>query len=217
MHPNNREALLLTKNKEARLPKTMEVNPLERGLDNMDSIKLMMDEHQNILRMLKVVRNACYKVMKGEPVIYEDFDLMIDFIRQYADNHHHGKEEKFLFDEMEKNLGPIGNKLITHGMLVEHDFGRLFIRELKEALDRVKAGDDESRLDVIANAISYTHLLKRHIEKEDSVVYTLAQRQLSKEVMDIVEAKTEEFEKAAHEQGVQSHYITILKDLEKKY
>jgi hemerythrin-like domain-containing protein len=59
----------------------------------MDSIKLMMEEHQHILRMLKVVRNACYKVMQGEPIKYDDFDLMIDFIHQYADTHHHGKEE----------------------------------------------------------------------------------------------------------------------------
>jgi hemerythrin-like domain-containing protein len=118
---------------------------------------------------------------------------------------------------MVSNLGPIGNKLITNGMLVEHDFGRLFIRELKEALDRVKDGDDESRLDVIANAISYTHLLKRHIEKEDSVVYTFAKRQLSKDIMDAVEEKTEAFERVAQSQGVQSHYITVLNDLEKIY
>jgi len=183
----------------------------------MDSIKIMMDEHQNIHRMLTVVRNACYKVMKGESIIYEDFDLMIDFIRQYADNHHHGKEEKFLFNEMVNNLGPVGNKLITHGMLVEHDFGRLFIRELKEALDRVKDGDDISRLDVIANAISYTHLLKRHIEKEDGVVYTLAQRQLPKEILEEVDEKTAEFEEAAQTQGIQEHYIQILNNLEKKY
>jgi len=183
----------------------------------MDSIKLMMEEHQNILRMLAVVRNACYKVMKGEDINYEDFDLMIDFIRQYADNHHHGKEEKFLFNEMVNNLGPIGNKLITHGMLVEHDFGRLYISELKEALGRVKNGDDESRLDVIANAIGYTHLLKRHIEKEDGVVYSLAQRQLPKEILDEVDKKATEFENNARASGIQNRYLSILADLEKKY
>ena len=93
---------------------------------------------------------------------------MIDFIRNFADAHHHGKEEKLLFHEMVTHLGPLGNKLITHGMLVEHDSGRLFIKELEEALQRVKSGDEMSKLDVIANAISYTHLLRRHIEKENS-------------------------------------------------
>jgi len=183
----------------------------------MDSIKLMMEEHQYILRVLEVVRRACYGVMKGEEINYEDFDQMIDFIRSYADAHHHGKEEKLLFQEMVTHLGALGQKLITHGMLVEHDSGRLFIQELNAALDRVKAGDDMSRLDVIANAISYTHLLKRHIEKEDAVVYTFAARQLSAEIMDKVNQDTAQFEQAALEKNTKNYYEQLVTKLEEKY
>jgi hemerythrin-like domain-containing protein len=183
----------------------------------MDSIQLMMEEHQNILRMLSVVRKACYGILKGEDICYEDFDQMIDFIRNYADAHHHGKEEKLLFNEMVEHLGQLGNKLITHGMLVEHDSGRLFISELREALDRVKNGDEMSKLDVIANAISYTHLLKRHIEKEDSVIYTFAKRQLSNDIFERVNERTVEFEAAAKGKGTQNHYLNLLEVLERKY
>ncbi len=183
----------------------------------MDSIKLMMEEHQYILRMLTVVRNACYGILKGKEINYEDFDQMIDFIRNYADAHHHGKEEKLLFHEVVTHLGALGNKLITHGMLVEHDSGRLFIQELRAALDRVKSGDDESRLDVIANAISYTHLLKRHIEKEDTVVYPFAQRQLAPEIIEQVNQDTVAFEKAALEKDTKSYYEQMVAILEEKY
>ncbi|MHB8128466.1 MAG: hemerythrin domain-containing protein [Mobilitalea sp.] len=183
----------------------------------MNSIKLMMEEHQYILRMLVVVRKACYGVLKGEAINYEDFDQMIDFIRTYADAHHHGKEEKLLFNEMVTHLGPLGIKLITHGMLVEHDFGRLFIQELVVALKNVKDGDEMCKLDVIANAISYTHLLKRHIEKEDSVVYTFAERQLSSAILDKVNLNTEDFEKAARNKGTQKHYQDLVVMLEQKY
>ncbi len=183
----------------------------------MDSIKLMMEEHQYILRMLAVVRNACYGILKGEEINYEDFDQMIDFIRNYADAHHHGKEEKLLFHEMVTHLGALGNKLITHGMLVEHDSGRLFIQELRAALDRVKSGDDESRLDVIANAISYTHLLKRHIDKEDTVVYPFAQRQLAPEIIEQVNQDTVAFEKAALEKDTKNYYEQMVAILEEKY
>lgn len=183
----------------------------------MNSIKLMMEEHQYILRMLTVVRKACYGIFKGEEINYEDFEQMIDFIRSYADAHHHGKEEKLLFNEMVTHLGPLGNKLITHGMLVEHDSGRLFIQELKEALTQVKNGDEMSKLDVIANAISYTHLLKRHIDKEDAVVYTFAERQLSKDILEKVNQNTEAFEQEAKNRGTQKHYIELLEALEEKY
>ena len=42
--------------------------------------------------------------MKGEDINYEDFDKMIDFIRNYSDGHHHGKEEKILFSEIVEHL-----------------------------------------------------------------------------------------------------------------
>jgi len=183
----------------------------------MNSIELMVEEHKNILRMLSVVRKASYGILKGNDICFEDFDQIIDFIRNYADVHHHGKEEKFLFKEMVENLGPLGNKLVTHGMLVEHDFGRLFIQELNEALQRVKDGDEMSKLDVIANAISYIHLLKRHIEKEDSVVYTFAERQLSPAILDKLNQQTVAFEKDAEDKGTQQHYKNLLETLESKY
>lgn len=183
----------------------------------MDSINLMMEEHQNILRMLTIVRKACFGIMKGNPIDYTDLDQMIDFIRNYADAHHHGKEEKLLFNEMIVHLGPLGNKLVTHGMLVEHDLGRFYIQELKAALDRVQEGDEESRLDVISNAVGYANHLKRHIEKEDAVVYTFARRQLSAEVIDKVNRETIAFEEAAKDQGIQERYQAVLESLEKKY
>lgn len=183
----------------------------------MNSIELMVEEHKNINRMLKVVRSACYKVLQGEDICFDDFDKMIDFIKNYADVHHHGKEEKFLFKEMVEHLGRMGTNLVTHGMLVEHDWGRLFISELKEALERVKAGDDESKLDVIANAVGYANHLARHIDKEDAVVYTFAERQLTDEIMDRVNKQTEIFEEEAKEQGTQENYMRLLVELEQKF
>lgn len=183
----------------------------------MNSIELMVEEHVNIMRMLKVVRIACNKIIQGQEINYDDFDKMIDFIRVYADVHHHGKEEKFLFKEMVDRLGKMGNNLITHGMLVEHDWGRLFIRELDEALNRVKEGDDESRLDVIANAVGYANHLARHIGKEDQVVYTYAEKQLDKEVIEYVNEQTKVFEDEATKRGTQLYYLEILKELEEKY
>lgn len=183
----------------------------------MDSIALMVEEHKYIVRMLKVVRKACYSILQGKEINYEDFSNMIDFIKIYADTHHHGKEEQFLFKEMVDHLGAVGNKLITHGMLIEHDQGRLYVRELGEALDRVRLGDDESKIDVIANAVSYTSHLARHIEKEDNAVYTFAEKMLSPEIIQKINEQTIKFEEEAEGKGIQNKYIDILVQLEEKY
>ncbi len=184
----------------------------------MYNIEIMTEEHDNILRMLKVVREACCRILQGEKPEDEDFRSMIDFVRAYADRHHHGKEEQILFQDMLDHLGAMGQKLITHGMLVEHDMGRLYMSELEEALNRYKKGQRVSDLlDILSAANEYTHLLERHIEKENQVVYPFAERSLSAEIMEEADKRVREFEEKAGEQGVQTRYLALLSRLEEKY
>ncbi|MCX7921358.1 MAG: hemerythrin domain-containing protein [Clostridia bacterium] len=180
----------------------------------MNCIELMVEEHKNIKRMLAVIRKYCYKILKGEKVQYEDFFKIIDFVRNYADKHHHGKEETMLFNRMMEELGSTAEKLVRFGMNVEHDLGRLHIQELDAAVKRVLDGDDEARLDVIANAVSYTHLLHRHIGKEDEVVFKYAQNNLSKETLDRLDQECEGFERNAEDEAVQKKYLALVAELE---
>ncbi len=183
----------------------------------MNGISLMVEEHKYIKRMLNVIRKASYAVLKGSPINYDDFANMIDFVRSYADDHHHGKEEKMLFNRMMDEMGGAAEKLVRHGMLVEHDMGRLHMKELEEALLKVKEGDDEALIDVIANAVSYANLLYRHIDKEDSLVYPFAEKGLERGTLDKINEECDLFEKKREEQNVQKKYIELLESLEGKY
>ena len=182
----------------------------------MDCIGLMVEEHRNIKRMLTVIRKYCYRILKGEKIEFEDFYKIIDFLRNYTDKHHHGKEESMLFNRMIDELGIMAEKLVTHGMLVEHNLARLHIQELEDALKRVQEGDDEARLDVIANAISYTHLLMRHIQKEDEAVYTYASRQLNKNTLDALNQECKEYEEDSTKVALREKYLSLLQELERK-
>lgn len=179
----------------------------------MNAIELMMDEHKYIKRMLKVVRSACLDILNGKDINYDEFYLMIDFIKNYADSHHHKKEEVILFNRMVDNIGSTAEKVIKHGMLVEHDLGRLYIRSLDEALQSVREGNTDAKLDVIANAISYTHLLERHIEKEDNVIYKFALRELAEDIISDVNKDCVEFEKS--NEHIKEKYLSILENIEK--
>jgi len=183
----------------------------------MDGIVLLIEEHKNIKRMLEVIRKACLSIMNGKEIDYTDFENMVDFVKNYADKHHHGKEEKILFNKMVDEIGGPAEKLVKFGMLVEHDFGRLYMKELEEAIAKVKAGDNEAKLDVIANAVSYTHLLNRHIDKEDNVVYPFAKRELCTETLSKVNMECDTFEEEMKKAGFQTKYIQILELLEQKY
>lgn len=183
----------------------------------MNSILLMVEEHTYIKRMLNVIRKASYGILKGAEIEYSDFEKMIDFVRNYADAHHHGKEEKMLFNRMVDEMGGAAEKLVRFGMLVEHDMGRLYMKDLEEALEKVKKGEDEAKIDVIANAVSYANLLFRHIDKEDNLVYPFAEKGLKQETIDQINAECITFENEMEEKSVQKHYIQLLEQLENKY
>ena len=181
----------------------------------MKVIEIMNQEHKHISRMLKVVRAYCFRVLKGEEINFDDFNKIIEFITEYSDKHHHKKEEDILFNKMVKYLGGTAEKVVKNGMLVEHDLGRLYIKDLSRALENVKNGDEESKLDVIANAISYTHLLERHIDKEDRVIYKYAERELDTSVLELVNQECIEFELKNND--IKEKSIDILEELERKY
>ena len=203
----------------------------------MKSIETLIAEHDCILRFNQVARCACLGLIEGKDLCVSDFRDMIDFVRNFADKHHHGKEEKILFGEMIEHLGQIGKNLITHGMLVEHDLARLYISELATALDQYEAaggagpndagGTDgandtnkaknEALLDVITNMVGYTKLLKRHIDKENAVVYTYAEKHLPEAALAGADASMEMIEKQAETEGIQKKYLSVLSRLEQKY
>ena len=84
---------------------------------------------------------------------------------------------------MVEHLGETGKNVITHGMLVEHDLGRSYMRNLEEALNKYKNGQMEAKLDIVANAVSYTNLLENHIHKEDNVIFTFAKKSLKEDII----------------------------------
>lgn len=182
----------------------------------MDAIKLLMDEHVNIKRMLKVIRKMAERVLDNQAPDYNDYSQAVDFVRNYADVHHHMKEEKVLFKYMREELSDmIGGSL--EGMTIEHNLGRMYIANLELALKSYESDRSESRLEIIANAISYTNLLNKHIDKEDLGLYMFAQKNLSIEALEKLNCEVELLETEATESSIQAKYIGILSKFEEKY
>ncbi len=185
------------------------------GENKMYGIEILVDEHKNILRLLDCMSASSYGILKGEDVDVDLFKKYIDMARNYADKHHHGKEELILFKHMVDTMGAVAEKLVNYGMLIEHDYGRLYLTSLDEALDAYRStGDDKLKLDIIANTIGYVNHLRRHIDKEDNVIYTFAERELSDEIKKTVNKETEIFEDENLEKV--KEYITWLDEISNK-
>lgn len=144
----------------------------------MTPIQVLMKEHENIKLLLRIVDVVCGKLESGEQVPGSHLEQIVEFIRSYADKYHHGKEEDLLFPAMAeagipREGGPIG------AMLAEHVRGRGFVGGMAEAARKYKGGDRKAAGPVAINARSYHNLLTQHIDKEDLILFPMANAHIS--------------------------------------
>jgi hemerythrin-like domain-containing protein len=146
-----------------------------------DVTQVMVAEHQLILRMIVLVEKNTERMLQGRFRNWQFFLDAVDFIRNYADRFHHAKEEEVLFVALVKNGMPEKSSPIE-AMLMEHDQGRIFVRAMEDAAQRAMLGE-LGQIPVIAeNARDYAKLLRGHIDREDTILYPLAERVLPEEV-----------------------------------
>jgi len=134
-------------------------------------IDVLTAEH----RVIEAVLDTIERELAGgaPPAMRADFWLQVaDFVANYADRRHHGKEEDELFPLLHEAGLPEGDGPVAV-MLHEHAEGRTLIGRLRTAAEN---GQPE---ETYAAARAYVHLLRDHITKEDQVLFEMARQMLS--------------------------------------
>ncbi|TFG26203.1 MAG: cation-binding protein [Promethearchaeota archaeon] len=127
----------------------------------------LMIEHRLIERMINILKVESEKIEKLKEVNPFFIDLSVDFIRTYADQTHHGKEEDILFRELKKKKLNSEHLKIMNELIEDHKFGRKTTKELVEAKERYINGDAEALKVIIERIKTLTNFYPKHIEKED--------------------------------------------------
>ena len=151
------------------------------------ALKILSDEHQNILKVTGALLKECDSLQSGNKIDKDFFKKAIDFIKSYADKFHHAKEEDILFVEMCKDEAKIHCNP-TQQMLYEHDLGRDFIKKLGRGVEEDNNGV------IIENARGYAHLLQEHIFKEENILYPMADEALKQNVKNEILEKFKQVE-----------------------
>lgn len=185
-------------------------------------VEVMVNEHVYINRMSAVVKAALNEFIRTGTICVDDFRAMHNFIREYADAFHHGKEEVFLFKEMEQNMGEDGKVMINDVMLPEHVMGRRFMKNLNLALDKWELAEnaaqyDAIRLEIIAAAGGWAFMINEHIYKEDYKVFPFVDRNLDHDKVAKMQQYCDAFDKELHKLGIPAYHIGKLVALEQKY
>jgi hemerythrin-like domain-containing protein len=176
----------------------------------MKPITELTAEHGPIRLMLRVLEKICAQIEKGEVVADEHLRQAVIFIREFADQCHHGKEENLLFPAMRENNIPEEIPLIDV-LIEEHKTGRNFARGMAEA---IKAKDSARFSE---NARGYISLLDQHIDKENKILFPMADRSLSEEKQKILEEGFEDVEKNVIGEGRHEELHKIIHELKEIY
>ncbi len=142
-----------------------------------DVTAVMVEEHRLILRMIGLLEQNVARMEEGRFRDWQFFLDGVDFIRNYADRFHHAKEEDVLFRALVQNGMPEQNSPVA-AMLMAHDLGRASVRGMEEAAQRALSGESGQVPVIAEHARAYAALLRDHIDKEDSILYPLAERVL---------------------------------------
>ncbi|MDG5816234.1 hemerythrin domain-containing protein [Chitinispirillales bacterium ANBcel5] len=130
-------------------------------------VRELIDEHRVIKRLIAVIPSITEKAILEQESDYQLYKEILTFIADYADGFHHAKEEKILFDYFDKD-----SDIIT-SFLKEHETGRSYVRNAREALESADLAT------LRENLIGYATLLKEHIQKEDEILFPWMNRSLS--------------------------------------
>jgi hemerythrin-like domain-containing protein len=180
----------------------------------MKATEELRKEHQGIVLMLRVLRAVSDRIGRAEPVQTADLDGIMEFLSVFVDKCHHAKEEEFLFPALEargvqREGGPIG--VLT----AEHEMGRRLAADLENAAAQYAGAGSTAAL---RSAIrEYVVLLTEHIQKENEVLFALADAKLDPGRNEAILKSFEQLERERIGPGKHEDFHAFLGRLEREY
>jgi len=167
-------------------------------------------EHDAILHVLEILDAMISDDKKEDTEMLQYYSELVYFLKTFADKCHHGKEENHLFVDMEKHGvpnegGPIG------AMLYDHNQGREYIALMNKA---VEAKDLTAFNDAAAK---YRDLMRSHIEKENNVLFVMADKILDDAKQDELFEKFEQHEETVIGHGVHKELHAMIHKWTEKF
>lgn len=154
----------------------------------MNAVDKLIQEHDEIMAMLKVVEKICSVMEAGGEVEHGHLQRVVEYIRIYINSYHRKREETLLFSEMKKSSGGRYDSLIER-VLEEHVNSRECEDKMREAWKRTKKGEHLAIGDFTRSTRQFLENIITHIDDENTKIFPLVRVLFSeKKHMEIKEA-----------------------------
>jgi hemerythrin-like domain-containing protein len=182
----------------------------------MKATQQLKDEHEGIKLMLNIMETISDGLNKGNELNIDHYEKILEFIKGFADKCHHGKEEDILFPALvDKGMAKDGGPIAV--MLYEHQLGRGYIKSLSMAFDDFKKGNNHTKSNIISSSMSYVDLLRNHIEKENNILFMMADKILNESEQSKIFDAFEKLETEKIGIGRHEEFHNLLENLKSIY
>ncbi len=165
----------------------------------MNILQSLAHEHRLIRQYLDNLAFAAERLEHGERPPKEFFENVVLFAREFVDGYHHFKEEHQMFVMLAQKVKGKHDAAIE-SLRYQHERGRAIVNAISQAIPGYHGGNERDVLAMLENIAAFGALLRQHINREDSVFYPMAKKELSK---DDQERLLEEFRRADEKAGAE--------------
>lgn len=182
----------------------------------MRPTEILSGEHRVIETVLDVLERMAHDAFDRGVIDVPAANQVVEFLREFADRRHHGKEEARLFPAMEA-AGLPPHQGPTAVMRHEHEVGRAEVRRMAAALrdfEEAKGG----AADAFAFAArTFADLLREHIAKEDQVLFPMADRMLGSAAQTALLTAFEQFDRTEFAAEDHDRWVAVVEDLASRF
>ncbi len=170
----------------------------------MSASEFLRNEHQDILRLEKVITKSYKALYDGVDIPFSDIDKINFLIAEFLDSVHFTREEDSYFpcvatyDHLNKEI---------RELLIEHEFSRNVAKQISENLKQWKQGLDK-REPVARFLRTYSIFLIEHMKREEAFFEKAEQEILSKE------EEQEMFEQFQSISAIAEKVTSLLEDID---
>lgn len=146
-------------------------------MDSKSPTDILEAEHRVIQKIVGAMAVLAEGLGAGQAPPVETLRNIVAFMRTFADQCHHGKEEVHLFPFLEKRGVPARGCPVG-ALIHEHERGRALVAQLAQAIEASASGTASARDSVAETLRGLIELYPNHIWKEDYLLFPMSNKVL---------------------------------------
>lgn len=173
-------------------------------------------EHKKINELLDIMSKIALKIKSNDVFYPNDVEEIVDYLIIIIDNNHHGKEDGVFYPELissgiPKETAPLS--IINY----EHTTAKRYLKDISSCVVNCKIGNDFSGELLADSLTNYVTVTKNHIQREEEIVFPIANEVLSVEKQNEILQRFDEIEQRNISNSFNDHFNKLLNKLKIKY